>query len=51
MSIVFIEQQIVSAVRRFLTGRVNELLGDMELQIPKIFELNYPALLRCIAVI
>jgi hypothetical protein len=36
MSIVFIEQQIISAVRGILSGRVNELLGDMELQIPNI---------------
>jgi hypothetical protein len=36
MSIVFIEQQIITAVRGILSGRVNELLGDMELQIPII---------------
>ena len=32
----FIELQIVSAVRELLTGKVNELLGDMPLQIPFI---------------
>jgi hypothetical protein len=31
-----IELQIISAVRELLTGRVNELLGDMPLQIPFI---------------
>jgi hypothetical protein len=33
---VFIEQQILGAVRGLLTGRVNELLGDMEFSIPAI---------------
>jgi hypothetical protein len=32
----FIEQQIISAVRGLLKGRVNELLGDMEFSIPVI---------------
>ena len=32
----FIEQQIISAVRGFLTGRVNELLGDLEFAIPPV---------------
>jgi len=30
----FIELRILEAVRRLLTGKVNELLGDMPLQIP-----------------
>jgi len=32
----FIEQQITGGVKRLLTGRVNELLGDIELQMPLI---------------
>jgi hypothetical protein len=36
MSIVFIEQQIITAVKEVLNGSVNELLGVMELQIPNI---------------
>jgi hypothetical protein len=32
----FIEQQIIGAVRRILTGRVNELLGEIECSIPVI---------------
>jgi hypothetical protein len=30
----FIEQQIIDAVRKVLTGRVNELLGEMQFIIP-----------------
>jgi hypothetical protein len=33
---VFIEQQIISAVRNMLTGRVNELLSEFEFQLPVI---------------
>ena len=32
----FIEQQIIGAVRKLLTGRVNELLHDFEFDIPII---------------
>jgi len=32
----FIEQQIIGAVRGLLTGRVNELLGELEFAIPPI---------------
>ena len=38
---VFIEQQIIDAVRKMLTGRVNELLGDAEFVIPLIEFGNY----------
>ena len=33
---VFIEQQIIDAVRKVLIGRVNELLSESEYQIPLI---------------
>ena len=36
MSIVFIEQRILRAIRGLLTGRVNEILRDMEFIIPII---------------
>ncbi|MDR0442125.1 MAG: hypothetical protein LBH44_01800 [Treponema sp.] len=36
---VFIEQQIISAVRGLLTGRVNEILGNNQFTIP-IFEIG-----------
>jgi len=32
----FIEQQIIGAVRKLLTGKVNEMLGDNEYHIPLI---------------
>jgi len=32
----FVEQQIIGAVRKLLTGKVNELLGDTEYHIPLI---------------
>ncbi|MCL2129162.1 MAG: hypothetical protein FWH35_02280 [Treponema sp.] len=32
----FIEQQIITAVRKLLTGKVNELLGEMECPVPLI---------------
>ena len=32
----FVETSIISAVRGLLTGRVNELLGDMEFLVPVI---------------
>ena len=32
----FIEQRIINAVRELLTGRVNDLLGKMEIAIPII---------------
>jgi hypothetical protein len=32
----FVEQQITTAVRGILTGRVNEILGDTEFSIPSI---------------
>jgi hypothetical protein len=39
MSNEFIEQQIISAVRELLTGRVNEVLGDWQFLIP-LFEIS-----------
>ena len=33
---VFIEQQIIDAIWKLLLGRVNELLGDMQYNIPSI---------------
>jgi hypothetical protein len=39
MSEKFIEQQIISAVRGLLTGRVNEVLGDWQFLIP-LFEIS-----------
>jgi len=33
---VFIEQQIIDAVRKLLTGRVNEILRDEEFDVPVI---------------
>jgi hypothetical protein len=36
-----IEQQIIDAVRKLLTGRVNELLGAIEYQIPIVEVGNY----------
>jgi len=38
---VFIEQQIIDAIRKVLIGRVNELLGESEYQIPLIEFGNY----------
>jgi hypothetical protein len=32
----YIEQQIIMAVRKLLTGKVNELLGEMESPVPLI---------------
>jgi len=32
----FIEQKIIEAVRGLLTGRVNELLGELEFNIPPV---------------
>jgi hypothetical protein len=32
----FIEQQIIDAVRKLLTGKVNELLGDIEFSVPLV---------------
>ena len=32
----FIEQQILGAVRGLLIGRVNEILGEMELPVPSV---------------
>jgi hypothetical protein len=32
----FVEQEIIEAVRKMLTGRVNEMLGELELQVPVI---------------
>jgi hypothetical protein len=37
----FIEQQIISAVRGLLVGRVNELLGSVEYVIPLVEFSNY----------
>jgi hypothetical protein len=37
----FIEQQIISAVRGLLTKKVNELLGEMEFNIPLVEFGNY----------
>jgi len=37
----FIELQIISAVRGLLTGKVNELLGDMQFSIPLVEFGNY----------
>ena len=39
--IVFIEQQILNAVRRLLAGRVNELLGEFDFIIPLIEYTEY----------
>ena len=36
MSIIFIEQRIINAVRGLLTGRVNEILRDEEFSTPVI---------------
>jgi hypothetical protein len=35
----FIEKQILDAIRKLLTGRVNEILGDWQLLIP-LFEIS-----------
>jgi len=32
----FVERQIIMAVRKLLTGRVNELLGELECHVPLI---------------
>ena len=32
----FVEQQIIGAVRGLLVGRVNEILGEMELAVPAV---------------
>ena len=37
----FIEQRIIEAVRKLLTGRVNEILGDWEFLIPIIEFSNF----------
>ena len=37
----FIELQIISAVRELLTGKVNELLGDLQFFIPLVEFGNY----------
>jgi len=37
----FIEQQIISAVRELLIGKLNLLLGDMKFQIPLVEFGNY----------
>jgi hypothetical protein len=37
----FIEQQILNEVRKLLSGKVNELLGDMEFSIPLVEFGNY----------
>ena len=37
----FIEQQIISAVRKLLTGRVNELLGKVQYAVPIVEIGNY----------
>jgi hypothetical protein len=41
MSNVFIEQQIIEAVQKLLTGRGNELLGKIEYVIPLVEFGNY----------
>jgi len=38
---VFIEQQIVEAVRKLLSGRVNEILGNWEFLIPVVEFSNF----------
>jgi hypothetical protein len=38
---VFIEQEILTAVKRMLTGRVNELLGTVQYAIPIVEIGNY----------
>ena len=37
----FIEQRIIEAIRKLLTGRVNEILGDWEFLIPVIEFSNF----------
>jgi hypothetical protein len=38
---MFVEETILGAVKRFLAGRVNELLGEMECAIPPVEFGNY----------
>jgi hypothetical protein len=33
---VFIEQQIIEAIRKILTGKVNEFLGELEFSVPVV---------------
>jgi hypothetical protein len=37
----FIEQQIITAIRGLLSGRVNELLGEMDFYIPLVEFTNF----------
>jgi hypothetical protein len=39
--VLFIEEKIISAVKNLLSGRVNELLGEMECSLPPIEFGNY----------
>jgi hypothetical protein len=38
---LFVEEAIIGAVKRLLSGRVNELLGEMEYPIPPVEFGNY----------